>query len=421
MLAGHSALRRTVLGERSGDAEVSPAELDEMRTLLRGALEAGAWGFSSSWAGTHHDGNGDPVPSRASSAEELVSLCEVLGSYSGTQVEFIPTNGPFEEVHLDVMTRHVARREVPAQLEHPHPARPSVGRAAARRIGLRTRARRADRRAQLSRRDPLARLLPEHRVRLAPRLGGDHDQAARRKDRRAVGSGDPGDVARGRGDLSRSRHAPAIYRSLVVSDTHHPDNAAYPGRKIGEIAEELGRDPFDVLCDIVVADDLRTVLIPQPPAATDEAWELRRENWTDPRIVIGASDAGAHLDMLTTFDYPVRFLALVREHPELSLPAVVAQLTDIPARLYGLHERGRIVPGWWADLVLFDPEKIDAGVVNVRSDLPAGAERQYAEPIGIAHVIVNGVEIVSQGRLTGDRPGALLRPGVDTTDVEEPV
>lgn len=176
-----------------------------------------------------------------------------------------------------------------------------------------------------------------------------------------------------------------------------------------------------MLCDIVVADDLRTVLIPQPPAATDEAWELRRENWTDPRVVIGASDAGAHLDMLTTFDYPVRFLALVREHPELSLPAVVAQLTDIPARLYGLHERGRIVPGWWADLVLFDPEKIDAGVVNVRSDLPAGAERQYAEPIGIAHVIVNGVEIVSQGRLTGERPGALLRRGVDTTDVEEPV
>jgi N-acyl-D-aspartate/D-glutamate deacylase len=208
----------------------------------------------------------------------------------------------------------------------------------------------------------------------------------------------------------------ARYKTLVVDETYHPSNEAYHGRAIADIAAELGRDAFDVLCDIVIADELRTGFIPEPPGADEKAWDSRRETWTDPRVVIGASDGGAHLDLLSTFDYPVRYLALARQYETLTLPAVVRQLTDIPATLYGLKHRGRVAEGYWADLVIFDAEKVDAGPVEWRTDLPAGAGRLYAEPIGITNVIVNGAEIARDGRLTEMRPGRVLHGGRDTVD-----
>ena len=104
-MVGHSALRRNVLGRDSGTAGLAPGPLERMRGVLRGALEAGAMGFSSSWGGAHFDGDGDPVPSRLADAAELVSLCAELAGFPGTQVEFIPTMEPFGASHVDLMTQ----------------------------------------------------------------------------------------------------------------------------------------------------------------------------------------------------------------------------------------------------------------------------------------------------------------------------
>jgi N-acyl-D-aspartate/D-glutamate deacylase len=201
--------------------------------------------------------------------------------------------------------------------------------------------------------------------------------------------------------------------AMTVTETYHPSNECHRGRRIGDIAAEEGRDLFEVLCEIVVADELRTGFSPEPQADDDEAWEARLASWTDERVVVGASDGGAHLDILSTFDYPVRFLAMQREHQVLTLPGAIRLLTDVPARLYGLHHRGRLASGYWADLVIFDPDKIATGPVRWRNDLPAGAGRLYAEPEGVFHVIVNGTEIVNHNRVTGERPGRVLRRGRD--------
>ena len=131
--------------------------------------------------------------------------------------------------------------------------------------------------------------------------------------------------------------------------------------------------------------------------------------------MIGASDAGAHLDMIATFNYSTVMLEnAVRRHELLSLEEAVHLLTDVQARLYGLRDRGRVAEGWYADLVVLDPATVGSQEVAMRFDLPQGAGRLYAGSNGIDHVIVNGTPVVTDGALTGARRGTLLRSGRDT-------
>jgi N-acyl-D-aspartate/D-glutamate deacylase len=147
-------------------------------------------------------------------------------------------------------------------------------------------------------------------------------------------------------------------------------------------------------------------------------WEGRAAVWTDPRALVGASDAGAHLDMLDTFTYSTTLLGRgAREHGVISFEEAVRQLTTVPADLYGMPERGRIAEGAHADLVLFDPTRVGPGPVHTRHDLPAGASRLYAEAEGIERVFVAGEAVVANGAFLDARPGAVLRSGRDTRTV----
>jgi N-acyl-D-aspartate/D-glutamate deacylase len=213
----------------------------------------------------------------------------------------------------------------------------------------------------------------------------------------------------------------ARWERMTIVDTVDPGNEGLAGRTVGEVAAERGQEPFDALLDIVLADELGTVLMPPAAGDDDESWKLRVNVWRDPRAVVGASDAGAHLDMLSTFNYSTAMLhEAVVKRGLLPLEEAIHLITDVQARLYGIRERGRIAEGWHADLVVFDETRIGPGPVHTRHDLPGGAGRLYAEAEGIEHVLVNGSEIVTGGELTGERPGTLLRSGRDTETVEVP-
>ena len=131
--------------------------------------------------------------------------------------------------------------------------------------------------------------------------------------------------------------------------------------------------------------------------------------------MIGASDAGAHLDMIAAFRYSTGFIEeAVREHQLLPLERAVHLLTAAPARLYGLRDRGVLREGAQADIVVFDEDTVGSQPVGTRFDLPGGAGRLYAEADGIDHVIVNGTEIATDGAYSGQRAGTILRSGRDT-------
>jgi N-acyl-D-aspartate/D-glutamate deacylase len=206
---------------------------------------------------------------------------------------------------------------------------------------------------------------------------------------------------------------------MTICETFSDTNRGVAGRTVADVAEERGQDPFDVVCDIALADDLRTSFAPRLAADQPGLWEKRAEVWRDPRVLLGASDAGAHLDMIDSFTYTTALLGpSVRDRGLLAPEEAVRLLTDRPARVYGLAGRGRIAPGWHADLVVLDPERIGPGAVHTRYDLPGGAGRLYAEADGIEWVIVNGAPVVRGSAFTGDLPGRLLRSGRDTRTVE---
>jgi N-acyl-D-aspartate/D-glutamate deacylase len=210
----------------------------------------------------------------------------------------------------------------------------------------------------------------------------------------------------------------ADFSLMEVADAASP----WVGRALGDIAAERGTDVIDVLIDVVLPDGLTLFLV--LPSLTpslgrsDEGWTARVSVWKDRRVMLGGSDAGAHLDLMCHANYPTVVLGeVVRQRGLLSVEEAVEMMTDRPARHYGLRERGRVAEGWHADLVVFDPAVVATNPAVIRRDLPGGGERLYADARGVDHVFVNGREVVTAGVPTGDRPGTVLRSGRDTETV----
>jgi N-acyl-D-aspartate/D-glutamate deacylase len=223
---------------------------------------------------------------------------------------------------------------------------------------------------------------------------------------------------------NRGLAAATKFDLLEIADAPAGSDALI-GKTIAEVADERGVDPVDVLIDVVLADRLPlTMLFPSVVPSlgrSDEGWDVRAGLWRDDRTVLGGSDAGAHVDLMCHANYTTAVLGdSVRERELLTLEEAVKELADVPARLYGLRERGRVADGWHADLVVLDPATVGTGPTVAVHDLPGGGERLVNEARGIAHVFVNGREVIADGVVTGDLPGTLLRSGVDTDTVSVP-
>ena len=420
-LAGHSTIRRQVMGERAVGGTATDAEIEAMSTVLRGALEAGALGFSSSFAGTHYDGEGDPVPSRFSNEVELFRLCEVTGEFEGTTLEHIPIRGADEIARMTTMSL-LARR----------PLNWNVLQVAESRIDEVRRDLAASDHARSLGAVVRALTLPALSVQRLSFLTGfiydslpGWDSLFKMPTRdRIAALGDPvvrTQLQHGAVMAGPRREELRDWGTHLVAEATSEQLRPLVGRSIGDIARERGTDPFDTLIDLTVSDDLNLVTTPRPVGDDDESWALRGEVWRSESVLLGASDAGAHMDLLATFGFTTTLLAEgVRDRGLLSVEEAVRLITDWPARHYGLAGRGRLAEGWAADVVVFDPATVGPGQVSTRYDLPAGAGRLFSEAEGIECLIVNGRVLTDRGRHTGELPGRLLRSGQDTTTVLPP-
>ncbi len=420
-LVGHSAIRRSVMKEDATGRAATPEEIVKMQQLLRDGLAAGGMGFSSTWSTSHNDHTGNPVPSRHGTREELVALCSVVREFPGTTLEFIPQVGRFTDESFDLMAAMSVAANRPLnwnllqvqaqnweQVQHQ-----LTGGDIAEAQGGRV----------------LALTLPDtFRLRLNLRSGFVLDILPGWDKLMALAPAvklamlrDPA----GRAEMDRlAQSAPGTLRSLAnwgnytLLETFSENWKRFEGLTIGAIATELGKEQWDTLVDIVIDDDLNTVIASMDTGQTDASWEKRVEVWRDPRAIVGASDAGAHLDMIDSFSYATTLIARTTiDRSLLPLEEAVHYLTGAPAALYGLNGRGTIAVGNAADIVVFDRTTIGPAEVFTKFDLPGGAGRVYGEANGISHVLVNGVPCVDHGALLDARPGTLLRSGRDTHTV----
>jgi N-acyl-D-aspartate/D-glutamate deacylase len=422
-MVGHSAIRRTVMGERAVGHEATPEELQAMVELLRQSLREGGLGFSSTISSTHNDYDGNPVPSRHASKEEMITLARQVRDFEGTTIEFLPGVGWGEEaaeymadlslaanrpVNWNVLVPNSQNRDqAKAQL-----AATDIARSRGAEVVALTVPQPMTIRINLDSGfvfDALHNWAPFFQLSKAEKLAVLKDPVKRKQlDEDARNPASP-------------MHMLANWENFTIDQVQKESLQRYRGRRIGEIAAEEGKTPFDAMIDIAVEDDLQTYFMPPTMGEDDETWKMRGELWHDDRTLIGASDAGAHLDMIDTFAFSSQVLGEgVRKRKLISMEEAIRQLTDVPARYYGLRERGRLEVGFHADVVVFDPDEIGLGATYTRYDLPGGAGRLYADANGIEHVFANGVEIVRQGEDTGARPGVVFRSGRDTATVEVP-
>jgi N-acyl-D-aspartate/D-glutamate deacylase len=423
-LVGHSALRLAAMGEDAVGGQATPAQVDRMVALLHEALASGALGFSTSQSQTHNDGSGQPVPSRSASRDELLALAKGVRDHPGTTLEAIIPGclQGFSDDEIALLTDMSVAADRPLNWN-------LLGVSAANPAGHRGQLRASEVAAERGGRVVALTLPHAMKIRLSFLTGfvldglpGWRDTMHLPVPERLAALADP-EVRRRLNDGAQSKDAGMLrglanWERLIVVETFAPQNADATGRSVGEVAAARGGAPFDTLLDIVIADELRTGLTPAPFGDDAADWRLRAEVWRSPHAVIGGSDAGAHLDMMCGAIYTTSLLGHgVREHQVVTLEEAVRLLTDVPARLYGLAERGRITPGWHADLVLFDPATVDHGPERTHYDLPAGAPRLVADAYGISSVLVGGVEVCRDGVATGALPGTVLRSGRDTHTV----
>ncbi|MDI7277756.1 MAG: amidohydrolase family protein, partial [Anaerolineae bacterium] len=182
-----------------------------------------------------------------------------------------------------------------------------------------------------------------------------------------------------------------------------PQNRWMEGMTLREAAQRSGVALTDLVCDLLIGEELAPLLILPWEGSPAESEARLRRTLTHPRQMV-ASDGiyqGRRAHPRAWGTYPRLLGRYVRELGWLTLEDAVRRMTGFPAERFGLRDRGLLRPGLAADLVVFDPE-----TVADRATFDSPRE----EPQGIEHVLVNGVPVVREGRLTGARPGRLLRP-----------
>ncbi len=418
----HGAVRLFVMGERGAKGEpATDDDIARMADIAERGIRAGALGFTTSRTLNHRSSTGEPTPSLTATRDELVGIARGVGR-TGTGVlqvvsDLIDVGEEFG--HLRAMAE-ASGRPVSFSLVQ-DPRRPDSFREILRLIdeandeGLEIRGQVATRAIGLLMgltatlnpvmANPVYREIARQPLdeRVATMRSPDFKRAvleadANQKDRGVLGGG----VVR-------------LYkRTFVLGDP--PDYEPDPATSIAAIAERSGRDPLDVVYDLLLDDDGRSLLYVPALNYTDDGLDAVREMLLHPRTIPGLSDGGAHVGTISDGSFPTTLLThwcRDRDGEQLDIPFVVKAQSRDTAVALGLNDRGLLVPGYKADLNVIDFDGLQLRAPEIRHDLPAGGRRLLQRADGYLHTLVAGTSIFESGEPTGATPGQLLRGATD--------
>ena len=431
----HDALRLHVMGERG--AAQAPATADDiaiMRDLCREALDAGAIGFSTGRTDNHRTIDGQWTPSSESEVRELQGIASAFdGSPHGviqavSDFDMLRDPGRFDDEFdiLEAMARAAGGHPLSISLmqrdQAPNQWKAILARAERARAGG------VPVRVQVAAR-PIGLLLgldatfhpfmgfPTYKALAALPLP---DRAARLRDPevrarllseksdRVAGDGSPipplADLLLAQIDL--------LSRRLFPLGTE-PDYEPQPERSLFADASARGVSPLESILDALLANEGRALIyFPLFNYQTGNLENLRAMI-EHPLALAGLGDGGAHVGTTCDASFPTTMLAhWTRDRsrgPRLALERVVALLTSGNADFLGLRDRGRLIPGQKADLNVVDLADLKLEAPSLVRDLPAGGKRFHQAARGYRGTFVSGVQTVRNDRLTGNRPGRVVR------------
>jgi N-acyl-D-amino-acid deacylase len=406
---GHTPLRLFVMGEDATEREAREEEVSAMQTLVREAMQAGAIGFATSQAATHHGAGGKPVPSRLAAFSEIDALVGAMAESGRGVMQAAMGRTLFNDEFADLAKRHrvpITWTALLAGMTGPGKHRRYLDKAAAQReAGLMIVPQVACRPIMFDFHfdEPYPfELWPLFRQTMT----ADHE--GRKQLYR-----DPSFRAEFKVQSARdAKNANAGWadRTLI---SFSPVDPRLEERPLGEVASERGVHPVDLVLDLSLESDLRARF--RLAFLNHDEREVE-ELITDPNTVVTLSDAGAHASQLCDACYSTHLLShWVRDKGAMTLESAIHALTQRPADLMGITDRGLLAVGRPADVVVFDPDTVGAAPLRRVNDFPGNAERLVSDAIGIEAVVVNG-EVLRRGGEdqldpSGHLPGRVLRGG----------
>ncbi len=385
-LIGHGNLRGSVVGY--GNRKPTVDEMEKMKTLLREAMKTGGVGLSSGLI---------YPPGVYSDIEELIELAKVVKEFGGIYASHMRSEG---EKLLEAITEAIRIGEgagIPVQISHLktggeknwHKLEGAFELIEAARLrGVDVT---ADRYPYTASSTDLDAILPSWAYE-----GGADAELAR--------LADPETRERLKNEIITQHPNEDYWEKVMVASVDTEKNRGFEGKTMAEVAREMEKEPCEALFDFLIEEKLRISAI-----YFSMSEENLRRILQKPYVMVGSDSSARAIDGPTrlgkphprTFgSFPRVLSKFVREEKVLTLEEAVMKMTSLPAQRLGFKERGIIKRGAYADLVIFNPERVHD---------TASYTEPYAYPMGIRHVIVNGTFVVKDGAHTGAEPGKILR------------
>ena len=407
-LAPLTPFRHYVMGEASMERAATPEETAKIKALLGEAIDAGAFGFSTTILNQHVGFQGRPLACRNASRDELKAYANALKERAKGAIEIALTRkiavmDDEEYELLDFLLResgqHVTFLALFDRDDIPEAVRDTLRKAAPLiQRGARPQTSPLPLTRDINMRNPFS---------FAAFPSWNRVFVDKSKPAQAAVYADRAFRNQFREELKRPM-AFGNWERINVHEVKSPALKPLEGRSIADIAREQGKDGVDAFLDLTLQDDLDVEFT---MASFNTRVDRMKEILADKSVLVALGDGGAHVDMLCDAGYPTYLLGTwVRERQALTLEEGVRRLTSDPAEVFGVRDRGRLAPGLAGDVAIFDPERI--GSTNRgerRFDLPGGAKRMVMPSRGVEYTVVNGVVTWADGKLTGAAAGQVLK------------